>query len=146
MNQNQLQGIMTNVEIIRQFELPGGLGPKFRAEEEAKRAAIQKEAAKYPPLTFYFCGKIKKHGWRQGFLDLRNVPYPLIPRDPLIRPAFEPETLPVEATGADLPPVVAGRLTPDGLRARFELSKQLHEALWGGFRGSQLLTQAVAYR
>ena len=38
----------------------------------------------------------------------------------MIRPAFEPETLPVEATGADLPPVVAGRLTPDGLRARFE--------------------------
>jgi 8-oxo-dGTP pyrophosphatase MutT (NUDIX family) len=38
----------------------------------------------------------------------------------LIRPVFEPETLPVEATGADLPPVASERLTPDGLRARFE--------------------------
>jgi 8-oxo-dGTP pyrophosphatase MutT (NUDIX family) len=38
----------------------------------------------------------------------------------LIRPVFEPETLPVETTGADLPPVAASRLTPDGLRTRFE--------------------------
>jgi 8-oxo-dGTP pyrophosphatase MutT (NUDIX family) len=38
----------------------------------------------------------------------------------LIRPVFEPETLPIESTGADLPQVAAGRLTPDGLRARFE--------------------------
>jgi 8-oxo-dGTP pyrophosphatase MutT (NUDIX family) len=37
----------------------------------------------------------------------------------LIRPVFEPELLPVEATGAHLPPVAAERLTPDGLRARF---------------------------
>ena len=36
------------------------------------------------------------------------------------RPVFEPETLPVESTGADLPAVAPGRLTPDGLRARFE--------------------------
>jgi len=41
-------------------------------------------------------------------------------RDPLIRPVFEPENLPVESTGADLPPVAPERLTPDGLRARFE--------------------------
>jgi 8-oxo-dGTP pyrophosphatase MutT (NUDIX family) len=38
----------------------------------------------------------------------------------LTRPVFEPETLPVEATGAHLPPVAAERLTPDGLRTRFE--------------------------
>jgi len=38
----------------------------------------------------------------------------------LIRPVFEPENLPVESTGADLPPVASARLTPDGLRARFE--------------------------
>jgi 8-oxo-dGTP pyrophosphatase MutT (NUDIX family) len=38
----------------------------------------------------------------------------------LIRPVFEPEALPVEATGADLPPVAPERLTPDGLRVRFE--------------------------
>jgi 8-oxo-dGTP pyrophosphatase MutT (NUDIX family) len=37
----------------------------------------------------------------------------------LIRPVFEPEQLPVESTGADLPRVAAHRLTPDGLRARF---------------------------
>ncbi|RKR44625.1 CoA pyrophosphatase [Paraburkholderia sp. BL17N1] len=42
----------------------------------------------------------------------------------MTRPVFEPETLPVEATGADLPPVAADRLTPDGLRARFE--QRLH--------------------
>jgi 8-oxo-dGTP pyrophosphatase MutT (NUDIX family) len=36
------------------------------------------------------------------------------------RPVFEPESLPVESTGADLPAVAPGRLTPDGLRARFE--------------------------
>ena len=35
------------------------------------------------------------------------------------RPVFEPEELPVESTGADLPPVPAERLTPEGLRARF---------------------------
>jgi 8-oxo-dGTP pyrophosphatase MutT (NUDIX family) len=38
----------------------------------------------------------------------------------LIRPVFEPEALPVESTGADLPPIAPERLTPDGLRARFE--------------------------
>jgi len=38
----------------------------------------------------------------------------------LIRPVFEPESLPVVATGADLPPVAGERLTPDALRARFE--------------------------
>jgi 8-oxo-dGTP pyrophosphatase MutT (NUDIX family) len=38
----------------------------------------------------------------------------------LIRPVFEPESLPVEATGAHLPAVPGERLTPDGLRARFE--------------------------
>ncbi|MFX1761539.1 CoA pyrophosphatase [Paraburkholderia sp. A1RI-2L] len=38
----------------------------------------------------------------------------------MIRPVFEPESLPIESTGIDLPPVAAGRLTPDGLRARFE--------------------------
>ncbi|MEW9580824.1 CoA pyrophosphatase [Paraburkholderia sp. DGU8] len=38
----------------------------------------------------------------------------------MTRPIFEPETLPVEATGAHLPPVAGERLTPDGLRARFE--------------------------
>ncbi|OLL30276.1 coenzyme A pyrophosphatase [Burkholderia sp. SRS-W-2-2016] len=38
----------------------------------------------------------------------------------MIRPVFEPETLPVIATGADLPPVAGERLTPDALRARFE--------------------------
>jgi len=36
------------------------------------------------------------------------------------RPVFEPQSLPVESTGADLPAVAPGRLTPDGLRARFE--------------------------
>jgi 8-oxo-dGTP pyrophosphatase MutT (NUDIX family) len=38
----------------------------------------------------------------------------------LTRPVFQPETLPVESTGNDLPLVVPARLTPDGLRARFE--------------------------
>jgi 8-oxo-dGTP pyrophosphatase MutT (NUDIX family) len=38
----------------------------------------------------------------------------------LIRPVFEPESLPVVATGADLPPVAGERLTPDALRARFK--------------------------
>lgn len=38
----------------------------------------------------------------------------------MIRPVFEPENLPVESTGADLPPVAAERLTPQGLRERFE--------------------------
>jgi len=32
-----------------------------------------------------------------------------------------------------------------GLRARFELSKQLHQALWCGDRSGQIFTQAVAY-
>lgn len=38
----------------------------------------------------------------------------------MIRPVFEPESLPVESTGANLPLVPAERLTPAGLRARFE--------------------------
>ncbi|WP_025600321.1 CoA pyrophosphatase [Burkholderia sp. WSM2230] len=38
----------------------------------------------------------------------------------MIRPVFEPEALPVEATGAHLPPVAAERLTPEALRARFK--------------------------
>lgn len=38
----------------------------------------------------------------------------------MIRPVFEPETLPVVATGGDLPAVAPARLTPDALRARFE--------------------------
>ncbi|MBB3255614.1 8-oxo-dGTP pyrophosphatase MutT (NUDIX family) [Paraburkholderia bannensis] len=38
----------------------------------------------------------------------------------MIRPVFEPESLPIESTGADLPKIDAGRLTPDGLRARFK--------------------------
>jgi 8-oxo-dGTP pyrophosphatase MutT (NUDIX family) len=38
----------------------------------------------------------------------------------LTRPVYQPETLPVESTGDDLPPVAPERLTPDGLRARFE--------------------------
>jgi 8-oxo-dGTP pyrophosphatase MutT (NUDIX family) len=38
----------------------------------------------------------------------------------LTRPVFEPESLPVVATGSHLPPVAGERLTPDGLRARFE--------------------------
>jgi 8-oxo-dGTP pyrophosphatase MutT (NUDIX family) len=37
----------------------------------------------------------------------------------LSRPVFEPESLPVESTGAHLPLVAAERLTPQGLRARF---------------------------
>jgi 8-oxo-dGTP pyrophosphatase MutT (NUDIX family) len=40
----------------------------------------------------------------------------------LTRPVFEPESLPVVATGSHLPPVTGERLTPDGLRARFEQS------------------------
>jgi 8-oxo-dGTP pyrophosphatase MutT (NUDIX family) len=38
----------------------------------------------------------------------------------LTRPVLQPETLPVESTGDDLPLVAPARLTPDGLRARFE--------------------------
>lgn len=38
----------------------------------------------------------------------------------MIRPVYQPETLPVESTGDDLPPIAPERLTPDGLRARFE--------------------------
>lgn len=37
----------------------------------------------------------------------------------MIRPVFEPESLPIESTGASLPLVAAERLTPAGLRARF---------------------------
>lgn len=37
----------------------------------------------------------------------------------MIRPVFEPEVLPIEATGAGLPGVAAHRLTPPGLRERF---------------------------
>lgn len=37
----------------------------------------------------------------------------------MIRPVFEPEVLPIEATGAGLPGVAAHRLTPAGLRERF---------------------------
>jgi 8-oxo-dGTP pyrophosphatase MutT (NUDIX family) len=33
---------------------------------------------------------------------------------------LEPELLPVVSTGANLPPIPAARLTPDGLRARFK--------------------------
>ncbi|TAM06278.1 MAG: CoA pyrophosphatase [Paraburkholderia sp.] len=40
----------------------------------------------------------------------------------MIRPVFEPESLPIESTGARLPLVAADRLTPQGLRARFEQS------------------------
>lgn len=40
----------------------------------------------------------------------------------MTRPVFQPETLPVVSTGDDLPPVAPARLTPDGLRARFEQS------------------------
>jgi 8-oxo-dGTP pyrophosphatase MutT (NUDIX family) len=38
----------------------------------------------------------------------------------LTRPVHQPETLPVESTGDNLPPVASERLTPDGLRARFK--------------------------
>ncbi|QBQ97045.1 CoA pyrophosphatase [Paraburkholderia pallida] len=38
----------------------------------------------------------------------------------MIRPVFEPENLPIESTGIELPHVAAVRLTPEGLRARFE--------------------------
>jgi 8-oxo-dGTP pyrophosphatase MutT (NUDIX family) len=38
----------------------------------------------------------------------------------LTRPVHQPETLPVESTGDNLPPVATERLTPDGLRARFK--------------------------
>jgi 8-oxo-dGTP pyrophosphatase MutT (NUDIX family) len=41
-----------------------------------------------------------------------------------VRPVFEPESLPIESTGADLPAVAPDRLTPDRLRARFE--QRLH--------------------
>lgn len=37
----------------------------------------------------------------------------------MIRPVFEPEVLPIEATGAHLAAVAAYRLTPAGLRERF---------------------------
>ncbi len=37
----------------------------------------------------------------------------------MIRPVFEPDVLPIEATGAGLPGVAAYRLTPAGLRERF---------------------------
>ncbi|MBN3767829.1 CoA pyrophosphatase [Burkholderia sp. Ac-20365] len=36
------------------------------------------------------------------------------------RPVFDPESLPVEPADVDLPAVASARLTPDGLRARFE--------------------------
>ena len=38
----------------------------------------------------------------------------------MIRPVFEPESLPIESTGASLPQVAAERLTAAGLRTRFE--------------------------
>lgn len=37
----------------------------------------------------------------------------------MIRPVFEPDALPVESIGADLPAVPDERLTPEGLRVRF---------------------------
>jgi 8-oxo-dGTP pyrophosphatase MutT (NUDIX family) len=55
----------------------------------------------------------------------------------LIRPVFQPETLPVESTGDDLPPVAPERLTPDGLRARFEQrlawTAEAADARWNDF-------------
>jgi len=36
------------------------------------------------------------------------------------RPVFDPESLPVEPADIDLPAIAPERLTPDGLRARFE--------------------------
>lgn len=36
------------------------------------------------------------------------------------RPVLQPEILPIESTGADLPAIRPERLTPDALRARFE--------------------------
>jgi hypothetical protein len=46
-------------------------------EQEISAAAIEKEAAKHPPHTFYFCGKIAHTDWRHRILDLRGVEYPL---------------------------------------------------------------------
>lgn len=55
----------------------------------------------------------------------------------MIRPVFQPETLPVESTGDDLPPVAPERLTPDGLRARFEQrlawTAEAADARWNDF-------------
>ncbi|MDR5751231.1 MULTISPECIES: CoA pyrophosphatase [unclassified Caballeronia] len=42
------------------------------------------------------------------------------PSKPSTPRILEPELLPVVSTGANLPPIPAARLTPDGLRARFK--------------------------
>jgi 8-oxo-dGTP pyrophosphatase MutT (NUDIX family) len=49
--------------------------------------------------------------WRLSVHDFTSVA--------LIRPVFQPEVLPIETTGADLPRVASYRLTPAGLRERF---------------------------
>ena len=50
------------------------------------------------------------------------------------RPVFDPEALPVEAADADLPAVAPARLTPGGLRSRFEQSlpweQETREVRW----------------
>jgi hypothetical protein len=47
-------------------------------QQAAEWAAFEKEAAKGPQSTFYFCGKIAKNDWRHTIVrDLRGVDYPL---------------------------------------------------------------------
>jgi 8-oxo-dGTP pyrophosphatase MutT (NUDIX family) len=68
----------------------------------------------------------------------------------LTRPVFEPENLPVESTGDDLPAVAPARLTPDGLRERFDQrlswSSEPGDARWKEFgapRGAAVLVPLV---
>ena len=46
----------------------------------------------------------------------------------MIRPVFEPESLPIESTGANLPLVAAGRLTPEGLRGNVSVGVRYLDA------------------
>jgi 8-oxo-dGTP pyrophosphatase MutT (NUDIX family) len=67
-----------------------------------------------------------------NFYPLPGLPLSRPVRPP--RPVFEPESLPVESTGADLPAVTPERLSADGLRARFEQQlrwePEPREVLW----------------
>lgn len=52
----------------------------------------------------------------------------------MTRPIFDPELLPIESTGSDLERIDPRRLTPDGLRERFQhelgWTPEPHEARW----------------
>jgi hypothetical protein len=53
--------------------------PQYLSLEESDKGApeTEKEVSKFPPFTFYFCGKIAHTDWRHRLVDLREVEYPV---------------------------------------------------------------------